>query len=98
MQPATEIEPALPPVRMDENAMTLVLLNLVDNAVKYAAEGGEVDVRLRRVARRRWRWRCATAGAGIAARGAAAHLRALLSRPRAPASATCAAAASAWRW
>ena len=44
----TEIEPNLPPVRMDENAMTLVLLNLVDNAVKYAGEAGEVVVRLRR--------------------------------------------------
>ncbi len=29
--------------------MTLVLLNLVDNAVKYAGDGGEVSVRLRRV-------------------------------------------------
>jgi two-component system, OmpR family, phosphate regulon sensor histidine kinase PhoR len=45
----TEMEPNLPPVRMDENAMTLVLLNLVDNAVKYAGEGGEVLVRLRRM-------------------------------------------------
>jgi two-component system, OmpR family, phosphate regulon sensor histidine kinase PhoR len=44
----TEIEPRLPPVRMDEDAMTLVLLNLVDNAVKYAGDGGEVSVRLRR--------------------------------------------------
>ena len=45
----TEIEANLPPVRMDEGAMTLVLLNLVDNAVKYAGDGGEVSVRLRRV-------------------------------------------------
>jgi two-component system phosphate regulon sensor histidine kinase PhoR len=45
----TDIEPHLPPVRMDENAMTLVLLNLIDNAVKYAGEGGEIAVRLRRV-------------------------------------------------
>lgn len=44
----TEIETNLPPVRMDEDAMTLVLLNLVDNAVKYAGDGGEVSVRLRR--------------------------------------------------
>src|SRR5579871_6769406 len=44
----TEIEPRLPPVRMDEDAMTLVLLNLVDNAVKYAGDGGEVQVRLAR--------------------------------------------------
>ena len=46
MRLKTEIEPGLPPVRMDENAMTLVLLNLVDNAVKYASEGKEIDVRL----------------------------------------------------
>jgi two-component system phosphate regulon sensor histidine kinase PhoR len=45
----TEIESNLPSVRMDEGAMTLVLLNLVDNAVKYAGDGGEVSVRLRRV-------------------------------------------------
>jgi signal transduction histidine kinase len=29
--------------------MTLVLLNLVDNAVKHAGDGGEISVRLRRV-------------------------------------------------
>jgi two-component system phosphate regulon sensor histidine kinase PhoR len=45
----TEIEPNLPPVRMDQDAMTLVLLNLVDNAVKHAGDGGEVAVRLHRV-------------------------------------------------
>lgn len=46
-----EIEPDLPPVRLDEAAMTLALLNLVDNAIKYGrpgAEGGEVTVRVRR--------------------------------------------------
>jgi len=48
MRLRTDIQPGLPPVRMDENAMTLVLLNLVDNAVKYAAEGKEIDVRLYR--------------------------------------------------
>lgn len=42
------IEPELPPVRMDENAMTLVILNLVDNAIKYAAEGGAVHVGITR--------------------------------------------------
>jgi two-component system, OmpR family, phosphate regulon sensor histidine kinase PhoR len=48
MKLRTDIEEGLPPVRMDEDAMTLVLLNLVDNAVKYAGEGGEVAVRLSR--------------------------------------------------
>ncbi|HVX97346.1 MAG TPA: HAMP domain-containing sensor histidine kinase [Polyangia bacterium] len=48
MKLRTDIEAELPPVRMDEDAMTLVLLNLVDNAVKYAGEGGEIAVRLAR--------------------------------------------------
>ena len=48
MRLRTDIEPGLPPIRMDENAMTLVLLNLIDNAVKYAAEGKDVDVALSR--------------------------------------------------
>ncbi len=34
----------LPPVRFDEQAMTLVVLNLVDNALKYAADGKQVSV------------------------------------------------------
>jgi two-component system phosphate regulon sensor histidine kinase PhoR len=55
MKLALEVEPGLPGVLLDENAMTLVLLNLVDNAVKYAAEGKELrisvghDPRARRV-------------------------------------------------
>ena len=54
-----EIADDLPLVRMDEDAMTLVLLNLVDNAAKYGGEGddgtgdattaGEVWVNLARV-------------------------------------------------
>ena len=48
MKLTVEIEDGLPPVRMDENAMTLVLLNLVDNAVKYAADGQSLHVSLRR--------------------------------------------------
>jgi two-component system phosphate regulon sensor histidine kinase PhoR len=43
-----EIEPDLPPVRMDENEMTLVVLNLVDNAIKYAGDGGQVVVSVAR--------------------------------------------------
>jgi two-component system phosphate regulon sensor histidine kinase PhoR len=34
----------LPPVRIDESAMTLVVMNLVDNALKYAADGKEISV------------------------------------------------------
>jgi two-component system, OmpR family, phosphate regulon sensor histidine kinase PhoR len=44
----TSIDHQLPPVRMDENALTLVILNLVDNAIKYATEGGTVEVTLGR--------------------------------------------------
>jgi len=46
-----DIEPELPRVRLDEAAMTLALLNLVDNAIKYGkpgADGGEVTVRVKR--------------------------------------------------
>ena len=42
------IEPDLPPLKIDENAMTLLLLNLLDNAVKYALDGKRVDVTLAR--------------------------------------------------
>ena len=45
----TRVDPDLPMVRMDENAITLVILNLVDNAIKYGAEGGAVEVTLDRV-------------------------------------------------
>jgi two-component system, OmpR family, phosphate regulon sensor histidine kinase PhoR len=44
----TRVERNLPLVRMDENALTLVILNLVDNAVKYASDGGVVEVALER--------------------------------------------------
>jgi signal transduction histidine kinase len=44
----TRVERNLPPVRMDENAITLVILNLVDNAIKYAVDGGAVDVDIER--------------------------------------------------
>jgi two-component system, OmpR family, phosphate regulon sensor histidine kinase PhoR len=48
MKLETAFEPDLPLLRMDENGMTLVTLNLVDNAIKHAAEGGRVLVSLRR--------------------------------------------------
>jgi two-component system phosphate regulon sensor histidine kinase PhoR len=43
----TRIEPALPQVRMDPNAIALVLLNLVENAFKYG-DAGAIAVRLGR--------------------------------------------------
>lgn len=38
----------LPPVQLDANAFTLAVLNLIDNAVKYAAEGKKIKLSLRR--------------------------------------------------
>ncbi len=38
----------LPPVRLDANAFTLAVLNLIDNAVKYAAEGKRIELTLAR--------------------------------------------------
>jgi two-component system phosphate regulon sensor histidine kinase PhoR len=44
----TELEEELPPVPLDANAFTLAVLNLIDNAIKYAAEGEKIHVALRR--------------------------------------------------
>jgi two-component system phosphate regulon sensor histidine kinase PhoR len=38
----------LPPARLDLNAMTLAVLNLIDNAIKYASDGKKVEVSLSR--------------------------------------------------
>lgn len=39
-----DVDDALPAIRMDENAMTLAVSNLIDNAIKYAADGKRVQV------------------------------------------------------
>jgi two-component system phosphate regulon sensor histidine kinase PhoR len=43
-----EIEPELPLVKLDGNAFTLAVMNLIDNAIKYAADGKKIDLDLRR--------------------------------------------------
>ncbi|MEK8090102.1 HAMP domain-containing sensor histidine kinase [Thermithiobacillus plumbiphilus] len=46
MQLRRQIGPCLQPVAHDRHGITQILLNLLDNAVKYANAGGRVDVRL----------------------------------------------------
>jgi len=43
-----DLEPDLPPARIDANAFTLAVMNLIDNAIKYAADGKRLVVRLHR--------------------------------------------------
>ena len=38
--------PRLPLVELDTNAFTLAVLNLIDNAIKYAADGKKIELRL----------------------------------------------------
>ena len=40
------IEESEPTIRVDDNAMTLAILNIFDNATKYAAEGKRLKVRI----------------------------------------------------
>lgn len=41
-----EIEPGLPPINLDANAFTLAVMNLIDNAIKYAADGKRIALTL----------------------------------------------------
>jgi PAS domain S-box-containing protein len=56
--------PALPPVAADEQQLRQVLVNLVENAVKYSPEGGPVRVRIEQ-AGRGIRWAVSDQGLGI---------------------------------
>ncbi len=44
---ALELGAELPPVRLDERAIEIAVINLVDNAMKYAPDGDRVDVVVR---------------------------------------------------
>jgi two-component system, OmpR family, phosphate regulon sensor histidine kinase PhoR len=41
---SADIAPELPTARVDNNALTLAVLNLIDNAIKYAADGKRIEV------------------------------------------------------
>ncbi|MEO8698654.1 MAG: HAMP domain-containing sensor histidine kinase [Kofleriaceae bacterium] len=41
-----ELDAELPLVRLDQNAFTLAVLNLIDNAIKYAADGKKIKLKL----------------------------------------------------
>jgi two-component system phosphate regulon sensor histidine kinase PhoR len=43
-----DIEPDLPVLRLDANAFTLAVLNLIDNAIKYASGGKRIALGVRR--------------------------------------------------
>ena len=45
MRLAVDVEPNLPRARIDERAIQLAVVNLVDNALKYAPDGKEIVVR-----------------------------------------------------
>ncbi len=45
---AVEVEPDLPTCRIDERAIQLAVINLVDNAIKYASGTDVITVRVRR--------------------------------------------------
>ncbi|HSR99723.1 MAG TPA: HAMP domain-containing sensor histidine kinase [Kofleriaceae bacterium] len=47
-----DIEPDLPPVHIDASAITLAVLNLIDNAIKYAPDGKRIALGVRRVGER----------------------------------------------
>ena len=47
----TEVEPRLPPVNVDRDAMAQVVLNLLHNAVKYTGDDKRIRVRARKAGR-----------------------------------------------
>jgi two-component system phosphate regulon sensor histidine kinase PhoR len=48
MNLTTDVEADLPLVQLDANAFTLAVLNLIDNAIKYAGEGKKIELGLKR--------------------------------------------------
>jgi two-component system phosphate regulon sensor histidine kinase PhoR len=63
---AVETSKQLPPVAADEQQLRQVLVNLVENAVKYSPEGGPVEVKVTK-GERGIRWAVSDEGLGIPA-------------------------------
>jgi two-component system phosphate regulon sensor histidine kinase PhoR len=51
MEVGLRVEEALPPASIDGRAIELAVINLLDNAFKYAKEGGRIDVEVTRATR-----------------------------------------------
>ncbi len=66
MELSLELEPGLPVVRLDERALEIAVINLIDNAMKYAQGGARVAVSVRQTAGT-LEIRVADQGPGIAA-------------------------------
>jgi two-component system, OmpR family, phosphate regulon sensor histidine kinase PhoR len=66
MELTLELEPSLPVVRLDERALEIAVINLIDNAMKYAQDGARVAVSVRQ-AQGTLEIRVADQGPGIAA-------------------------------
>ncbi len=44
----TEIEPGLPGLKVDANKIAWVMINLLNNAVRYSNDGGRIDLKVRK--------------------------------------------------
>lgn len=61
-----QVEPDLPRTVLDERSLELALVNLMDNAIKYAKDGGRIDVSVRSRGMRTLEIRLTDHGPGIA--------------------------------
>ncbi len=66
-----EVVGEVPEVRVDEQAILLAIINLLDNAVKYGGNDGPVELSSSWATAATWTCAYGTAGPGIPQRGAA---------------------------
>ncbi len=65
MELSFKAEPGLPRTVLDERALELALVNLMDNAIKYAKDGGRIDLEVRARGTRTLEVRLSDRGPGI---------------------------------